>query len=134
MKTLQKQSKLQKYLKKFDEPQRPQPTSFYLVDWGECENIQGARYALIEGSSMWDALINLDGAIHDDDNVKLKPLNSEKDSMSHCYLELCDLENRYNIPNNLLNNPHKEKDLDTQAEWVKAKDFYALSESEQNKL
>jgi len=133
MKTSQKQSKLQKYLKKFDAPQHPQPKGFYLVDWGECD-VKGARYGLIEGSCMWDAFLNLDGAIHFDDNVKLKPLNSEEDSMSHCYLELCDLEDGDNIPNNLLNNPRKEKDLDTQAEWVKAKDFYALSEADQIKL
>ena len=141
MTTAKRELKLRNYVNSFSRSQHPLKKGFYLVDWGECENIQGARYALIEGENMEKAFLNLDGAIHFDDNVKLKPLNSQDAymSMSHCYIELCDLnETKFNILNNSVRLADYEYDRiddeDIQTEWISAKDFFLLPEHLRKKL
>jgi len=144
MTTAKRELKLKNYVDGFNQPQQPKKRGFYLVDWGDCDGVKGARYALIEGESMEQAFWNLDGAIHFDDNVKVKPLNSEEIPMSSCYIELCDLnETKFNILNDDLNLTDDECDaLDEKhdddrehiTEWVSAKDFYLLPENIREKL
>lgn len=140
MTTAKRELKLKNYVDSFNQTQQPKQRGFYLVDWGDCEHVKGARYGLIEGESMEQAFWNLDASVHFDDDVKLKPLNSEEIPMSSCYIELCDLnETKFNILNDDLNLTDDEYDAlgderEHITEWVSAKDFFLLPELIRKKL